>query len=142
MTTGCANGAGKPENEIISCRHLAGLVSPAYAGLRKRDSIGNAGSEPASQHESACDAVSFQKALGNLMNTFSRFPNPRLWIAVDISGVSGGEKTLSLRLSQPRGAVTTTWSKQSSNPSAAFTRTSSPGLFSIRTTSQLSRRST
>ena len=45
------------------------------------------------------------------MNTLSRFPYPKLRIAVDMLGFNGGEKTFSLRFSQPSGAVTTTSSK-------------------------------
>src|SRR5438045_9244758 len=55
----------------------------------------------------------------NLMNTLSRFPYPRLRIALDTLGARSGEKTSSLRFSQPSGTVTITLSKEPRNPSAA-----------------------
>ena len=36
MMTGCENGSGNPEKEMISCRHLAGFVLSAYSGRKEK----------------------------------------------------------------------------------------------------------
>lgn len=82
----------------------------------------------------------FQNASGNLMNTLSRFLYPRLRIAVNTLGASGGEKTFSLRFSQPSGAVTTASSKTLRKSSAASTLMTPMPLFAILLTSQPRRR--
>ena len=70
------------------------------------------------------------------MNTLSRLPYPSLRIAVAILGASGGEKTFSLRFSQPSGAVTITSSKTPWKPLAASTLMIPMPLSAILLTSQ------
>ena len=87
-------------------------------GRRKRDSIGNLGFSVSPGMQSSLllfveEGGEVQNAVENLMNTFSRFPYPRLRIAVDILGGKGGENTFSLPFSQPSGAVTITLSNVS-----------------------------
>ena len=125
--TGCEKGSGKLEKDMISVRHFAGLVSSAYAGLRKRDSTGN--DKP---------LVVLPKCFGESDKHLFQVSIAETWIAVDILGGNGGTKTWVLRLSQPKGAVTMTPSNVPWYPPATSISTIPVGVLSALVTSEFS----